>query len=209
MEKRFEVLAEAAGFFNDRLFSGKLSTPVLTLQRKKGSYGSFQADGFEDKTTDETAHEISLNPEHFDREDKEILATLVHEQCHQWQQEFGNPGRATYHNSEWADQMDSIGLIASADGTPGGKRTGQKMHHYILKGGRFDEAVEAFLHNRSIDWKALVGQAAKRKPANKVKFTCLVCGQACWGKPELSVRCNQCDEVMLPDVLPGDVKKAA
>ena len=32
--------------------------------------------------------------------------------CHQWQQHFGKPSRNGYHNKQWADKMESVGLIA-------------------------------------------------------------------------------------------------
>jgi hypothetical protein len=36
--------------------------------------------------------------------------------------------------------MERIGLMPSATGAPGGRRTGQRMTHYIIRGGLFDRA---------------------------------------------------------------------
>jgi hypothetical protein len=55
---------------------------------------------------------------------------------HLWQQDFGRPSRAAYHNKEWARKMEEIGLIPSETGEPGGKKTGQNMHHYVDPDGR-------------------------------------------------------------------------
>jgi hypothetical protein len=54
---------------------------------------------------------------------------------HQEQKHFGKPSRNGYHNKQWSRWMERIGLVPSATGAPGGKRTGQRMTHYIIRGG--------------------------------------------------------------------------
>jgi hypothetical protein len=61
---------------------------------------------------------------------------------HLWQQDFGHPSRAAYHNKEWGWKMEEVGLIPSDTGEPGGKRTGQNMHHYINPAGTFKTAFD-------------------------------------------------------------------
>ena len=65
--------------------------------------------------------------------------------AHAWQQHFGNPGRRGYHNEEWADKMESIGLMPSSTGKLGGSRTGEKMADYAIKGGLFMQATDKLL----------------------------------------------------------------
>lgn len=55
---------------------------------------------------------------------------------------FGTPSRRSYHNKEWADKMESLGLMPSSTGLPGGNRVGQKMDDYILKGGPIHMAIQ-------------------------------------------------------------------
>ncbi len=69
------------------------------------------------------------------------MQTLVHEQCHVWQNYYGKPSRRSYHNREWADKMIAIGLMPSTTGRPGGKQTGQHMNDYVLAGGAFQTAA--------------------------------------------------------------------
>ncbi len=73
------------------------------------------------------------------------MQTLVHEMCHLWQFHFGKPGRARYHNQEWADKMESIGLMPSSTGQPGGAKTGDCMADYAMANGRFVGACEALI----------------------------------------------------------------
>ncbi|MGI9316496.1 MAG: SprT-like domain-containing protein, partial [bacterium] len=74
----------------------------------------------------------------------DVLQTLVHEQCHLWQHVYGqHKSRSGYHNREWADKMESIGLVPSSTGETGGGRTGQSMSDYPKPGGRFIQACMA------------------------------------------------------------------
>lgn len=76
---------------------------------------------------------------------EEVMQTLVHEMVHLWQYHFGKPGRRGYHNKEWANKMESIGLMPSSTGQPGGKRTGDKMADYIIEGSVFDNLCQNLL----------------------------------------------------------------
>ncbi|WP_322097642.1 SprT-like domain-containing protein [Pelagibius sp. Alg239-R121] len=97
----------------------------------------------EDRTATD---EIAMNPEFFGKERViEVLQTLVHEMCHLWQHHFGNPGRGRYHNEEWADKMESIGLMPSSTGRPGGKRIGDRMNDYPIPGSAFLMVAKALL----------------------------------------------------------------
>ncbi len=70
-----------------------------------------------------------------------------------WQYRFGKPGRTRYHNEQWATKMESIGLMPSSTGQPGGKRTGDSMADYAIEGGAFLVACAALLtSNFKISW---------------------------------------------------------
>ena len=135
----------AYGYLDTHLFDGKLADCCLiTLQRHNGTYGFFVGDRF-GRTDGQRAGEIAINPQHLDRRPEHILSTLAHEMVHSWQHHFGKPGRGGYHNKQWADKMEEIGLIPSDTGKAGGKRTGDRMSHYIKPGGRFASVVEQLL----------------------------------------------------------------
>lgn len=130
--------------FNADLFGGRLPQALLTFQREKSVFGYFSAKRWQDGDGRLT-HEISLNPMYFiTHKPLELFQTLVHEMCHLWQYEFGDPGWKGYHNKEWADKMESIGLMPSDTGVAGGKRTGSRMSDYPLPGGEFYRSCLAF-----------------------------------------------------------------
>jgi len=133
----YDGLQYAYDFFNKHLFNGELPACLLTLQRKAGTRGYFSQNRFV-RTSGEKTHEIAMNPSYFAAlTAMEVLAVLVHEQVHLWQIVKGKPGRSRYHNQEWASKMESLGLMPSATGKPGGARTGDYMSHYIVSGGPF------------------------------------------------------------------------
>jgi len=150
-EENYSVLQSALDYFNHELFDGLLPPCLITLQRKKSTFGYFVPGRFVHRKSRESVDEIALNPTYFATVPiEEILQTIVHEMVHQWQYHYGKPSRSGYHNKEWAEKMESIGLMPSSTGKPGGKRTGQKMSDYIASGGKFEAACKTLLDNRFI-----------------------------------------------------------
>lgn len=203
----YEALNSAYAFFNTKLYAGKLPPCLITLQRHKGAYGYFAGERFGSRDGKTITDEIALNPNHFlERTDKAILSTLAHEMSHLWQAHFGTSSRNGYHNKEWGADMKRIGLHPSSTGKPGGKETGQKVSHYIIKGGKFEVAF-AELSKKGIAelyvdrWNstAEAKKAKKKKAASKTCFICPECQQKAWAKETAQLKCGACDEVMEAD----------
>lgn len=223
--EQFLSLNEAYQYFNRILFHGKLPGCILNFSRKAGTHGFMAPERWRrvgEKTY--STHEISLTPTTLYRPPIEVFSTLVHEQCHLWQWEFGNPSRNGYHNKEWALKMIEIGLMpVPADGKPPHDRiTGQAMTHTIIPGGMYERAFgvmpeEYLLPFTSLEgdlMKSLLTGAAGSDPEgggtgsgvsakvlklrptskNKVKYTCPNCKTNVWGKPALRVQCLDCNE---------------
>lgn len=198
--QHYAGLQKAYDFFNGELFGGSLPQLLITLQRKGRSYGYFSAKRFVGREEGEQApadgtHELALNPDKFQgRTDTDILSTLVHEQCHVWQEEHGTASRRGHHNREWGAKMKEIGLYPSNTGQPGGRETGQQMTHYIIAGARFERACAKLLATGyKLEWQSLSVQgAARSKDASKTKFTCPDCQQNAWAKPDARLVCGAC-----------------
>lgn len=138
-------LQHAYDFFNQELFEQQLPHCMITLQRERDTCGYFSANRF-GNSEGHQVDEIALNPSFFAVVPiLETLQTLVHEMTHVWQHHHGKPGRGRYHNAEWANKMESIGLMPSDTGKPGGKRTGDRVADYAIEGGRFLKAAEKLL----------------------------------------------------------------
>lgn len=152
-EEFYGLLQKAYDVFNSKLFDGSLTNCILTLQREKRCMGYFSPERWVN-ADGKITHEIALNPTYFASHTViEVFQTLVHEQCHLWQHQHGKPSRRTYHNREWADKMESIGLMPSHNGSPGGNKTGQRMSDYPIEGGRFLAVVRDLTQSGvSIPW---------------------------------------------------------
>jgi len=209
-------LQTAFDFFSQNLWEGELPPAVLTLQRKAHMEGYYHSDAFVDREFgDSAASELAMNPDCFDQSDTKILAVLVHEMCHHWQQYNGKPGRGGYHNTEWAYEMLRVGLHPFNIKKPS-LMTGEAMSHRIMQNGLFEMWCEKLLATGyTLQWRsrkytqlppplgeepeptdgdeeAREEKAAKSK--NKRKYTCPGCKSNIWGKPGLDVICGTCSE---------------
>lgn len=195
--EQFEGYQLAFDYFNEELFNGELPRCFLNFSRGVRCFGFFAPKRW--RRGEDVTHEISLNPDVCERPLRDTLGTLVHEMAHLWQEVHGEPSRNGYHNKEWGAKMDEIGLCPSSTGTPGGKRTGQTVSHYILDGGAFAYAFAKMPESIAMPWTAvpMVADEKKKKTSNKVKYTCPGCEMNVWGKAGLSVRCEECDETLV------------
>jgi len=159
----YGLLQWAYTFFNERLFRGELPHALITTQREKNTMGYFSIERWA-SPDGLKAHEIALNPAYFAHHALiEIFQTLVHEQCHLWQHEFGqHKSRRGYHNKEWAEKMQSLGLMPSSTGYEGGRVTGQTMSDYPAPGGRFLEVCyELMTSGFTLPWVDRYGAASR------------------------------------------------
>lgn len=219
---QFRAMQDAYDYFNQVLFGGQLPGVILNLSRKSKACGFVAPFRWrkanEQRGSKGSVHELSINPEILAMSAVDVYSTLVHEQCHIWQHEFGTPSRGGYHNQEWADKMLSIGLIPSTTGKPGGKMTGQHMSDYPEEGGKFLDMLDAMPESYKLPFVSIEGDYLQiiangsqaedgeepsagvkasikrpKNPKNKVKYTCPGCHTNVWGKPELKILCGECE----------------
>lgn len=192
--EQFTAYSQMFDYFNRALFDGKLPPTMLNFSRKARTNGFFAPQRWERGS--KVRHEISINPSTLKhRRPIDVASTLVHEMCHLWQQEHGTPSRSGYHNREWSAQMEAVGLTPSTTGQPGGAKVGQRVTHFITVDGRFERAFKAMPRDFLLPWSC--GDLEESKPStarNKVKYTCPGCSCNVWGKPDLDIACNECDE---------------
>ena len=193
----YEEFQSAFEFFNRELFKGELPDCLIVMTRNPRSHGYLASNRWYSARTGGTLHELSLNPVDFAiRSAEEVLSTLVHEMCHAWQCSYGEKvPRKSYHNREWADRMEEIGLIPSNTGEPGGKRTGQSVSHYIDEDGPFAERAATLL---DIGWAIphIDLPMEESKKTARPKYVCPQCGNKVWGKSGLSLACLSCEKAL-------------
>lgn len=174
------------------LFSGEqMPDPVFTATRKKGANGYFWHGVWSGEVS-----EVCLCADSLAREPRDVLGTLLREMVHHWQQHNGKPGKKGYHNEEWADKMQFVGLTPRSIDNPG-KMTGRKVTHTIDDGGPAEDVIERLV---ATGWSVPVHglprpPAAPRKDKSKTPYRCPTCEAKVWGKPDLSILCRDCDEL--------------
>lgn len=204
--RQFSAYQAAFDYFNKELFEGELPYCILNFSRKSKAVGFFAPERW--KSDAQRAHEISLNPDHLTQLPESIFSTLVHEMVHLWRYSGGGkPPAGGYHDRHWAKKMEEIGLMPSATGQPGGKKTGKKMGDYVVAGGRFRKALEAMPRDILLPWLSgnlsdehngdgnSPGEGEPKPPKkrdDKLKFSCVKCGQNAWGKRALRLLCGKC-----------------
>jgi predicted SprT family Zn-dependent metalloprotease len=183
-------------YFNRELFGEELSGEVLLNFSRKGKVlGFFAPDRWEGRDGQGSIHEISLNPDYLKRDFKAVMGTLVHEMCHQWQHENGTAARKGFHNKEWGRKMKDVGLFPSSTGQEGGKETGDKVSHYVVEGGKFEEKYGVMREELKLPFIAVDSTIQKvKKVAKKSKFryACGECGLRVWAKEGVKVTCGEC-----------------
>lgn len=188
-------LDAAYAFYNKALFDGKLADAYFHLHRKRNALGYFWARQIE--VDGKLVHEIALDPDKLNRTVVENLSTVVHEMVHFWQQDHGKVSRTTHHNREWANKMEALGLMPSSTGVPGGKRTGMRVSHYVIKGGKFESVTEELLKT---GYKLTVNGTPKYKPFTKPYRTtlqCPNCRDTALAKPTIKLICGGCNMPMV------------
>jgi predicted SprT family Zn-dependent metalloprotease len=191
-QEQFEAYQKIFDYMNQKLFGGSVPPCLLNFSRKAKTYGFFVRDQWQ--SGDQKTHEISLNPTHLARRPTvETVSTLVHEMCHLWQHVYGKPGRGGYHNKEWAEKMEAIGLMPSDTEVPGGKKIGDKVSHYVMKGGPYEKAFEEMPKEYLLPWVSVeIDKESKIMKKNKLTYQCPSCGMKVWGKPSLKIVCGEC-----------------
>lgn len=203
-QAQYAAYQGAYDYFNRVLFDGELPHAMLGFQRRPNSVGYIIGDKWINGAGERIA-EITLNPDHLHgRPLDDTLSTLVHEMVHLWDMVLGSNPRQCYHPKSWARKMESLGLMPTDTGKPGGKKTGQRMTHYILPGGPFADAFRAMPAEVSLPWFAIPeGDDSKKKSKPKrVKYTCPVCATKAYAVPGAKLICGEDDcelAMMEPD----------
>lgn len=201
----YDFLYDAYRHFNKTLFSNVLpSKVVITIERRTNIKGYFSSSRFEVNGENINVSQITLNPSYFrSGEEKKVLSTLVHEMCHLYIDFKGKKGCYGYHSKEWSDLMEEVGLLPTSDGTKKGKKTGFRMTHLIIKGGKFEQECTKFLsekknfdvieNNESLKY-AESELKKEKKSGIRVKYSC-ECSSV-WGKSSLIIYCKKCGKQM-------------
>ena len=131
LEKLFDKL-------NDHFFDNALERPVITIQSSARSYGHYTLYNAWD-VKGVGRREINIAAGTLDRPIENTIATLLHEMCHQYNNEVLNvqdcSRGGTYHNKHFKATAESHGLIVTRTDKYGWSTTqpGEDLLDWILE----------------------------------------------------------------------------
>jgi hypothetical protein len=182
-----EQLVRVGSYFNQSLFGNRIRPYIVTPQRARGLAGYFAPQRYQTRDGSAVFDEIGLNIEIFHTLTLiELFAVIAHELTHSLQFHFGHYSPGGYHNVEFAEWAERIGLHTSHTGAPGGRRTGVRMGHFIVPDGAFARAsaklvaeggdifvVDRWAVQRTM--RPTHEHLQEAKPGSSACFTCLAC----------------------------------
>ena len=171
-------------FFNIAFFKTQpVEMPVISFEKRSvknlGHYVK-ERNGFGLKEN------ININRCHLDRPLWEILAILIHEMCHSWQNQYGKPSSSWFHNKEFTLKMSKIGIETDNRG------------RHLKVGDPFVFLLEKHGINFGCpkDCEGIIEVLKEHKPKgrSKLKKWRCSCGQtARVGKKEFYAVCTLCE----------------
>lgn len=185
---------------NAKLFDGKLEHPVITVSpdTTKGAYGWFTlwrawtGDGNEDAKATTGYYELNVCAEHLQRPIGDVVGTLLHEMVHLYNKQHGVSDTSRggwYHNEKYRKAAEAHGLTVTKEDKYGWCRTAlnEDMQKWLTERGtgRFD------LHRRAVPKKQ-----RKTVKNHSIKYQCPCCGNSVRATKPVSIRCEDCDQIM-------------
>lgn len=168
--------------------------------------GKFKDPHFDRKVKEMRIPFLAINTLHLKRPLIEVAAILVHQMCHLWQLRFGGKApKGDHHNTEWADQMERIGLTPVCLDTPRktksgkaakahkDKRVGRKVVQLVVAGGAFEKAFKENCESIKLPWGSVAFPKPAKKTSKKLTYACS-CGRKFYASKELDeVLCGKCE----------------
>lgn len=200
-----EELYRIFGILNRDKFDGSLSEPVITIQKTRGrTLGHFTlskvwVDKNDEESEDKSYYEINVDPRWFNsRTPADVAETLLHEMCHYYNKVNDiKDCSGNVHNKKFKSSAERVGLIVEKGKGVG---FGYTSMSDVLK-TYMEEVVkpseEAFEYFRTVPMKLSEGGSGRKKKT--FTYTCPDCGQTVKGKRDISIKCGDCDVLMLAE----------
>lgn len=169
--------------FNAEFFDGKLPNCFLQFDKTRVNNLGHYRPG---RNVVGARHEINLNARYVGGPLQDVLATLLHEMAHEYQELFGKPGRGAFHNKEFVALCAGLGIPCT-----GGMRS------YTL--GYTDRFVNLLLQNDVAAAVTVVaaGPAPRRVGTSKMKLWQCQCGTKIRAAVVVQARCLRCETLFV------------
>jgi hypothetical protein len=219
--KMAESLQEITNYLDALLFNGELPPCYVTLTRNNKVIGGYHAKDQWEGNDGQSIPEIGINSNLLVEPDPLILYNvLIHELLHLELSHKGLGGRKGYHNKEFANRCEELGLdiqVHDKDAVEG-QTTGQSVSTSLRPKGLAEMAIAKIPTDLAYTAKHVIdidsngapqdGEAPvlipvkQREPKTKTagkrtKYQCPVCGLSMWGKANAYLICGTDMQTMI------------
>lgn len=211
--KKLDKYSRLAGYFeklfdklNESFFDGELDRPVITIQSTPKAYGHYSLyDAW--NVNGDGKRELNIGAGTLDRPIENIISTLLHEMCHQYNdtilhiQDCSRGG--TYHNRRFKETAEERGLIVTKSEKYGYSTTtpSNLLLNWILENdvkdiliNRNDYSTFRITGGNTTSGSIFPSGTSKN---NSRRYTCPCCHMIVRATRSVNVICGDCLTVML------------
>lgn len=196
--KAIDELYRYFQILNEKYYDGKLSEPVITIQKEKSNnLGHFTLDKVwrnrnEVENDELSRYEININPVNLNRPAEEIIGTLNHEMVH-----YANKAsdikdcNGQVHNKKFKELAERVGLICEKSKKYGWGFTtlSDEFRKYIEETIKPDAKVFEYFRNVEV-------KESKPREKKTFKYICPECKLEVKAKKDKNIKCADCNVLL-------------
>jgi len=194
LEKMYNTL-------NLDFFEGALSTPIVTVQSKPGTWGHCSTAKIWKQKDGET-YELNIAAESLSANIEDIIDTLMHEMVHLYCLENGIQDVSRggkYHNGRFKAEAEKRGLTCFKAGAYGwNTRPGDNLIEYAITKGW----TEIIINRETRGLPIRIGatgtaqgtgaEGGEKRPSSTRKYVCPSCGASVRATKSVNIICGDC-----------------
>ena len=177
---------------NARYFENTLSRPVITIQSTPKAYGHYTLYDAWSVDGEAGMREINIGAGTLARPIENVVATLLHEMCHYWNDKQGVKDCSrgnTYHNKNFKATAEACDLVVEHHDKYGWSITSQ------IRLNRND-AFSIAVGGTGTHAGTFTG-ATGRKPSSTRKYICPCCGMSVRATRSVNIACMDCEQQLI------------
>ena len=193
---------------NARYFEGALSRPVITIQSTPKAYGHYTLYDAWSVDGEAGMREINIGAGTLSRPIENVVATLLHEMCHYWNDQHGVKDCSrgnTYHNRKFKELAESVDLTIAHHPTYGWSLTSPsdallafcvENNLTEIRLSRIDTVSGRFPISGGTSGTGPKNGDSNKKSSTR-KYICPCCGMSVRATRNVNIACLDCDEPMI------------
>ena len=192
---------------NERYFEGALSRPIITIQSTPKAYGHYTLYDAWSVDGEKGMREINIGAGTLSRPIENVVATLLHEMVHYWNDKNGIKDASrgnTYHNKHFKAKAEACDLLVENHPTYGWSITSASdaLVEFCIE----HDLREIRLCRNDFEMFRVSGTGAKagtftfggsNKKSSTRKYICPCCGMSVRATRSVNIACLDCNEQLI------------